>query len=276
MLITGASGYIGSHTAANLAHHHPEIALRKLSRAAKDDPTWFQGDFADPASLTAAMEGVDVLFLVSATESADRQQLHEHAVDAAVAAGVGHIVYLSFIGADPQATFTHARLHYATEEYIRRSGVTYTMLRDNFYTEATAAFISDDRIAGPAGDGAAAFVARDDVARAAAAVLAQPAKHRNAIYQLTGPAAVTFSEVAAIASKYRETPVTYHQETIDEAYASRSCYGAPAWEVDAWVSTYTAIAAGDYSEVTGDVARLTGHEPLSVAQWWQQHHPQQQ
>ena len=271
ILITGASGFIGGHTAANLSQLAPKAQISRLSRSPREEPGWIYGDFAKPETLQAAFQGQDVVFLVSTTERADRLELHQHAVDAARLAGVQHIVYLSFYGAAPDATFAHARLHYATEEYIKRSGLHYTFLQDNFYTEATAAFIVDGAIRGPAGDGKAAFVSREDVARSAAAVLAQPEQHRDRAYQLTGPAAISMEEVATIASHFLGSPVRYINETLEQARESRASYNAPEWEVDAWISTYTAIANGELDGVTNHVEKLTGHPPMSVVQWWQQH-----
>jgi uncharacterized protein YbjT (DUF2867 family) len=107
-----------------------------------------------------------------------------------------------------------------------------------------------------------ALVAQDDIAQVAVAVLRQPGAHDGATYDLTGPEALALDEIATILGP----GVHYHPETIEEAYASRAKYGAPDWQVDAWVSTYTAIAAGELAGVTGAVERITGHPPLSLAE----------
>ena len=99
---------------------------------------------------------------------------------------------------------------------------------------------------------------------AAAAARSEPTVHDGIGYSLTGPQSLTLDEVAAIISKVTGRQVRYQDETIDEAYASRAGYGAPAWQVDAWVSTYTAIAAGELAEVTDDVEGVTGHPPISL------------
>jgi uncharacterized protein YbjT (DUF2867 family) len=109
-------------------------------------------------------------------------------------------------------------------------------------------------------------VLRDDVADALAAMLTEPG-HDGATYELTGPEAITMAEVAGLLTRLSEREVTFEDETLEEAYASREAYGAPAWEVDGWVSTYTAIAAGEFDVVTDHVLRLTGHEPVSVAEF---------
>ncbi|MFD0891190.1 SDR family NAD(P)-dependent oxidoreductase, partial [Streptosporangium algeriense] len=108
-------------------------------------------------------------------------------------------------------------------------------------------------------------VALDDIADAAVAVLGSPGEHAGATYDLTGPEAITLDEAAAIITEATGRPVTYHRETVEEAYRSREHYGAPGWEVDAWVSTYTAIAKGELAGVGDAVPRLTGHPATSLA-----------
>jgi uncharacterized protein YbjT (DUF2867 family) len=119
-------------------------------------------------------------------------------------------------------------------------------------------------IRGPGGDGRVAAVVQDDIADAAAAVLRDPAPHSGRTYDLTGPAALTLAEVAAALGTATGRTVTYHPETVEEAYASRAGYGAPDWQVEAWVSTYAAIAAGEMAGVSTHVADLTGHPATTL------------
>lgn len=95
-------------------------------------------------------------------------------------------------------------------------------------------------------------------------MLADPAAHRRAIYDLTGRPALTLAQAASIIAEVRGTPVRYHEETRAEAHASRAHFGAPAWQVDAWVSTYEAIAAGELAEVNDTVERLTGRAAITL------------
>ncbi|RZU65997.1 uncharacterized protein YbjT (DUF2867 family) [Microterricola gilva] len=213
-------------------------------------------------SVTAVDLGeLDVVFMVSAAESATRREQHHRFVRAAMNGGVPHIVYTSFAGADPGATFTLAQDHAYTEELIRESGMNYTFLRDNLYLDVLPHFADEQGvIRGPAGEGRVAAVARADVADAAVAVIRDLAAHVNATYTLTGPAALTLAEIAAA------TGLRFENETLEEAYASRARYGAEPWQVDAWVSTYTAIADGSLAAVSPDVQRLTGHPARGLAE----------
>jgi uncharacterized protein YbjT (DUF2867 family) len=181
-----------------------------------------------------------------------------------VRARVGRIVYTSFANARPDTAFVLGRQHHATEEYIRSTGVGYTFLRDNMYLDFVPFFASPEGvIAAPAGDGAAAFVARDDVADVAVAVLTEPGPE-NAAYTLTGGEALTLAEAAAVMSEVTGHEVVYKGETIDEAYASRAHFGAPDWEVEGWVSSYVAVARGELDTVTDVVDRLAGHAPTTL------------
>jgi len=135
--------------------------------------------------------GVTTLLLVSAREAADRPEQHKIAVDAAVDAGVERIVYLSFIGAARDATFTFARDHFHTEQHIRASGVAWTFSRQNLYMDLLPLIAGQDGvIRGPAGDGRVAPVLRDDVADALRAIVTE-AGHEGMTYALTGPDART-------------------------------------------------------------------------------------
>jgi uncharacterized protein YbjT (DUF2867 family) len=223
-----------------------------------------QAAYGEHAALLNALDGVDTLMLLSATESADRVALHKATVDAAVVAGVGRIVYSSFAGAAPGATFTFARDHWQTEQHIRSTGVDFTFLRDNLYLDFVAGLAGEDGvIRGPAGDGRTAAVARDDVAAVAARVLVDPG-HSGATYDLTGPTAFTLAELAAVLTQAGGRKVRYEPETLDEAYRSRECYGAPAWEVAGWVTSYAAIASGELSHLSTAVEDITGNRPISL------------
>jgi NAD(P)H dehydrogenase (quinone) len=228
-------------------------------------------DYADAAGSRSALQGTKTLFMVSASEAEDRLQQHCTFVDAAAEAGVQHIVYTSFFGAGPACTFTLGRDHYATEQRIRDSGMAFTFLRDSFYLDFLPMLTGEDGvIRGPAGDGVMAAVAREDIARCAVAVLRDPAVHAGFTYNLTGPEDISLGQAAEVLTAATGRTVTFHNETVEEAYASRAHYGAPKWQVDAWVSTYTAIAAGELAGTTADVRGLTGKDPLSLAEFVKQ------
>ena len=268
---TGATGEIGGRLARRLAERgvQQRLIVRDVSRAPdlRDAEVIQFGGYTDPEDMVRAFAGISTLFLVSAREAPDRVDQHKAAVDAAVAAGVERLVYLSFIGAAADATFTFARDHFRTEEHIRESGLPFTFSRQNLYMDFLPLMGGGEGvIRGPAGDGRFAPVLRDDVADALTTMLIEPG-HGGDTYELTGPDSLTLAEVAALLSEFSEQEVVYENETMEEAYASRAGYGAPAWEVEGWITTYTAIAAGEYDVVTDHVVRLTGHPPVSAREF---------
>jgi len=271
--VTGATGGLGGRVARRLAGRGvgQRLIVRDAARAPElNGAEAVVATYGDTEAMRRALDGVATLLLVSASEDRERVKLHTSAVDAAVAAGVERVVYTSFYGAAPDCTFTFGRDHWHTEEALKASGLRSTFLRDNLYIDFLPLLAgADGVIRGPAGDGRVAAVARDDIADAAVAVLlgdgGDPARHDGRGYDMTGPEALTLAEIAEELSRVAGRPISYQEETVEEAYASRASYGAPDWEVDGWVSTYTAIANGDLEQVSGDLEALAGHPPMRLA-----------
>jgi NAD(P)H dehydrogenase (quinone) len=272
LAVTGATGGLGGWVARRLAASGvaQRLLVRDPARAPRLDdavPVRITG-YDDRESVVAGLQGVTTLFFVSAEEHPDRLRQHRAFVDAAAEAGVRHVVYTSFFNAAADSTFTLARHHHATEQQIRETGRDWTFLRDNLYLDFFAQMMGEDGvIRGPAGRGRVAAVTRDDIAASAAKVLARPGEHVGSTYDLTGPEALTLDEVAETISRVQGTEVTFHDETIEEAYESRKKWPAPDWQYDAWVSTYTAIAAGELADVSEDVQRLTGRRATSLGEY---------
>jgi NAD(P)H dehydrogenase (quinone) len=270
LAVTGATGRVGGRVARALASAGVEqrLVVRDISRAPQlENVEIVAASYGDGAAARRALEGVTTLFMVSAAEAADRMDQHRTFIDAAVASGVRQIVYTSFLAAAPDSTFTLGRDHWATEQHIRSSGVNFTFLRDSLYADFLPLMAgADGVIRGPAGDGRLAAVAIADVAAVATTILRAPEEHLDAAYDLTGPEALTLAEAASIVTSITGRAVSYHDETLDEAYASRASYGAPDWQVEAWVSTYTAIAAGELERVSDDIPNLLGRPATSLAQ----------
>lgn len=275
--VTGASGGIGGRVARRLAERG--VATRLVGRGPERLPELPgavrapAAAFGDGAAMREALAGAGTLLMVSAHEAPDRVREHTTAVDAAVAAGVRRIVYVSFLGAAPDAAFTFARDHWHTEQYIRGTGLAYTFLRDSLYLSGLAAMAGPDGVLrGPAGDGRVSGVAHADIADVATAVLvARDGSHDGVTYDVTGPEALTLTEVAAELSRVTGREITYVAETREEAFASRAGYGAEEWEVTGWVSSYEAIAAGEMAAVSDTVPRLAGHRAQSFAEYLDAH-----
>jgi uncharacterized protein YbjT (DUF2867 family) len=266
LALTGSTGHVGGLVAHRLADLAPVLLVRDPSRAPSIAGSEVRVASYDDAAVDA-LAGVDTLFMVSAAEAVDRRAQHRAFIAAAGRAGVGHIVYTSFSAASPDADFTLGRDHADAEAAIRGSGMSFTLLRDNFYLDILPTFADEAGvIRGPADDGRVAAVARADVADVAAEVLRDPAAHAGAAYELSGPEALTLAEVATRAGAVLGRDLVFQDETVEEAYASRASYGAGQWQLDAWVSTYTAIANGEVAGISPDVERLTGHPARTLEQ----------
>ncbi|MFG2591495.1 SDR family oxidoreductase [Streptomyces sp. NPDC048438] len=273
--VTGATGAVGGRVAARLARTGVPVRLlgRDPSRLPRLPGTVAAppAAYGDGEAMRRALDGAHTLFLVSAHESPGRVAEHTTAVDAALAAGVERIVYVSFLGAAPDATFTFARDHWHTEAHIRMTGVRHTFLRDSWYLAAIPAMTGADGVLrGPGGDGRVSAVAHDDIADSASAVLLdEGTTHDGATYDLTGPEAFTLAEAAGELSRRTGRTIRYVAETREEAYASRAHYGAPEWEVAGWVTSYEAIAAGELETVSDAVPTLTGRPAQGLAAYLQ-------
>jgi NAD(P)H dehydrogenase (quinone) len=269
--VTGATGGVGGRVARRLAEHGIEqrLLVRDEARAPSlehADVAFFEG-YEDGDGMRRALDGVGTLFLVSAAEDPARVLVHKTAVDAAVAAGVRRIVYTSFVGAAPDATFTFARDHFHTEEHVKESGVAWTFLRHNLYIDFIPLLCPPEGvIRGPADEGRVAAVSRDDIADVAVAVLAGEG-HDGQSYDITGIEAFTLTEAAAELSRVTGRHIAFEEETLEEARESRRPSGEPDYVIEGWVTTYAAIAAGDLEAISDCVERFCDREPQRLGDW---------
>ena len=268
--ITGVTGKLGSKVAQLISEQG--ISARHLARnpqraALYDNAELVQAAFENSLETVEALKGIDVLLMVSASESPNRLQQHFAFLDAAHEAGVKHIVYTSFYNAATEATFTLARDHAKTEKYIKERGFTYTFLRDNFYLDFFLDLcLNNGEIRGPAGNGKVSAVARQDVSEVATTILAKPDKWKNQLLNMTGPADLSMADIVHFVSEQKGEIIPYIYESIEEAYASRKAWPAQDWEYDAWVSTYTAIKEGKQAGVSSDIERVLGRPATSLEQ----------
>ena len=266
--ITGVTGKLGSYV-ANLVDKKGMVSVH-LARSPERATVYASAEirkmvYANTPEVVEALKGIDTLLMVSARENPERVKEHKDFLDAAKLAGVQHIVYTSFYGADEKATFTLSRDHAQTEAYIKELGFTYTFLRDNFYLDFLIDIaLENGEIRGPAGSGKVSAVARKDTSRVAAEILLHAKKWKNQTLNLTGPEDLSMEEIVALLSKESGKTIAYVDESVEEAYESRKKWPAQTWEYDAWVSTYTAIKAGEQAGVSTDVEKVLGHPASSL------------
>ncbi|MET1073824.1 MAG: NAD(P)H-binding protein [Umezawaea sp.] len=257
--LTGGSGVLGRHVARMLDRRDVVVLTRTPAGKQRF------ADFDDVDSLPAAFAGVDRLLLISTNvpDPARRAGQHKAAIDAAVSAGVGHVVYTSLVGCDGPPDLLHGT-HRETEAHLRASGLAWTVLRNNIYAEglippATGRYVTN------AADGAVAYVARRDCAAAAAAVLNAPDdRHHGQVLDVTGPSALDAADVAATFSEVlgrRVEPVhlddgRYLAHLVDA--------GTPEPLARALVLFGRTIRSGSYATTSGSVLELTGVAPTPV------------
>lgn len=263
--ITGATGLLGSRILRRLAE--ASLPVRIIVRDAMRAPDLSgievrEARYQDTGSFARAVEGADTVFLVSLPESAERMAYHRSAVEACRKAGVKRIVYTSFVNARPDATFTLVRDHYDTEQALEASGIPFVALRNNFYTEMLPLLVTNGIIHGPGGNGKLAPVARTDVAAVAAELLMSDSDKTQRL-DVTGPELIDLHEIAQMLTEITGDPVRYEEETIEEAYRSRAHFDVEPFELEAWISSYSAIAKGEMAVVSDTVERITGHPALA-------------
>ena len=266
--ITGVTGNLGSYVADLV--DKKGIASVHLARSPERAKVYASAEIrrlshTNTPEVVEALKGIDTLLMVSARENPERVKEHKEFLDAAKLAGVEHIVYTSFYGADEKATFTLSRDHAQTEAYIKELGFTYTFLRDNFYLDFLIDIaLENGEIRGPAGSGLVSAVARKDTSRVAAEILLNPKDWANQSLNLTGPENLSMQEIVLLLSKESGKIIAYVDETVEEAYESRKKWPAQTWEYDAWVSTYTAIKVGEQAGVSTDIEKVLGHPASSL------------
>ena len=223
--ITGVTGKLGSYVADLV--DKKEIASVHLARSPERAKVYASAEirkmvYANTLEVVEALKGIDTLLMVSARENPERVKEHKDFLDAAKLAGVQHIVYTSFYGADEKATFTLSRDHAQTEAYIKKLGFNYTFLRDNFYLDFLIDLaLENGEIRGPAGRGRVSAVARKDTSRVAAEILLNPKEWENQTLNLTGPEDLSMQEIVALLSKESGKTIAYVDESVEEAYESR-------------------------------------------------------
>lgn len=228
-------------------------------------------DFNDPASLAAAMAGVRKALIISTWDPNEvRISQHRNAVEAAVGAGVQHLIYTSFMNASTESAFEHgSRVHAPTENMIKESGLTYTFLRHNLYAEYLLSDLKETLASGELrrGGGNAKFslIGRDDLGESAATVLAGGG-HENRIYNETGPEALTLAQCAAIISEVFGKPVVHVDLSPEAWYEQALAMGYEESMARAATSNIRAALNGEFSMVSPDYESITGHPARTLRQ----------
>jgi NAD(P)H dehydrogenase (quinone) len=272
--VTGATGQLGRLVVASLLDRGVPAAdlvaiARTPSKAADLAALGVQvreGDYSVPATLPAALAGVDVLLLVSASEPGKRVPQHAAVIDAAKGAGVQRIVYTSVLRADT-TELSLAGEHKATEALIRASGLPFTFLRNGWYTENYTAqigqYLAQGAITSATDDAPVAAATRADYAAAAAAAMIGDA-HAGAVYELGGTPFTMTDLAAAITAATGET-VVHHNVTAAELTAILQGVGLDEGTAQFVAGLDIATARGDLDTSSDDLTRLIGRPTTPLA-----------
>ncbi|GAB2479461.1 Rossmann-fold NAD(P)-binding domain-containing protein [Jatrophihabitans fulvus] len=275
--ITGASGNLGRLAAEKLLERVPADQVVLISRtsdkladlAARGAETR-EGDFTRPETLPAAFAGVDRLLIISTDAVGSRLEPQIAAVKAAAAAGVQHILYTSIVRPEADNPAAVVPDHVGTEQALRDSGVSWTMLRNNIYSDYQLGTLQQAAESGQlvtnAGEGRVGYVTRDDCAAVAAAVLAGDSTE-NEVLDVTGPDAVSSADLAALAGRLGDREVTV-LPVDDAAYAQGLVEhaGLPEPVAQLLTSFGTSARLGYGDVVTDVVERFTGRPATTLAQ----------
>ncbi len=269
--ITGASGQLGRLVIQKLKTLTDPAALVGLARtpakAADLGIAIRQADYAAPDSLTAALQGIDTLLLISSSEIGQRTAQHRHVIDAAKAAGVKRIVYTSLLHAD-SSPLSLAAEHVETERLLKSSGLSYTILRNGWYTEnytgSVKAAVAGGAFIGSAGDGRISSAARADYAEAAATVLVS-AGHEGKTYELAGDAAYTLADLAAEISRQTGKAIPYKNLPESNYAAALAGFGLPEGLAAAIAGWDTGASQDALFDDSRQLSKLIGRPTTSLS-----------
>jgi len=273
-LVTGAGGHLGRRVVELLleAKAGKVIAATrdpaKLADLAAKGAELRRADFDDPASLDAAFKGVERLLIISTdsvVEPGKRLRQQKAAVAAAARARVGHVIYTSMPNPEPGSLIPFAPDHYETEQALAKSGLPHTILRVSWYAEnllrSLPSILSSGKWRSAAGEGRVANIARDDVARSAAAALIKAPGGR---FDLTGPELLTTRQIAAIIADVFGKKVEVVPVSDEQLLAGMIAAGVPKVFAELGAAFDANTRAGKIDLVSDAVAKLTGKPPVPL------------
>ena len=283
LLVTGASGHLGRRVLELLLENHEGKIIaatrtpEKLAEFEQRGVIVRHADFEDQDSLRLAFEGVDRLLLIS-TDAVDvpgrRLNQHRNAVKAAEEARVKHVVYTSLMNPDPDSPASVAPDHLGTEEALAATHMGWTVLRENIYVDVLLfsfpQAVQTGKLLNAIGDGKAAYITREDCARAATAALSSAFEGRQ-ILDITGPHSVSQYELADILSQMSGMEVSYIPLALETHIQSMVAAGLPRQVAADLASFDAAIARGKFSAVSSAVKDLTGRDPVSLVDFLATH-----
>jgi NAD(P)H dehydrogenase (quinone) len=266
--VSGASGHLGSAIVSELLHRsdgHEVVAITRTPETVSGPAQRRFGDYDRPESLAEAYAGLDRLLIIPTVDPGPgkREAQNVAAIDAAVRAGVKHIVFMSIAGARQEGEPALGASYWRGEQHLIATAPAWTILRMNYYAEALVQQVQaslDQGVLTGLAENRVAFVARGDVAAAAAGILIGDG-HAGAIYNATGPERLSGVERAALIAEISGRPLAFRVITEEQLRGGLTQAGLPMVVVNAAISIQVSFAAGAFDILTGDVERLGGRPP---------------
>ena len=280
ILITGATGHLGKAAIESLLEkgipaNQITALVRDAGKATDLSEKGVQikiGDYKHYDSLKEALKGVDKLLLVSSSDLDDRLTQHKNVINAAKENGVKHIAYTSVDIKSFEGTVIPyvTQIHIDTANYLKEAGIAYTLLNDTLYADLVPLFsgekVLETGIFFPAGQGKTPFVARTEMAEAAAVVLTTPG-HENQEYAITAETAYSFDEIAEMISEITGKDVKYHHPDANTYIGQLVQFGVPKESASFFAGFGEAIANGEFDTDRSDLAKLLGRKPLELKEF---------
>lgn len=282
ILITGATGNFGSKAIDHLLNKSmPASRIAALVRDGENANSLHEkgisvriGDYSNIDSMITAFKGVDKLLLISSSDRGaveNRTKHHINAITAAKEANVNHLIYTSFVrksGHEYSAIADFQNSHVESENFLKQSGMDYTILQNGIYQEMISAFVGNKvsetgTILFPAGEGKATWVLREELAEAASSILLST-RHENKTYKLTNNASVGFGEIANYLSAALDKNIQYHSPAVGDFKSMLQTAGVPEVYIGMFVMWGTAVAEGMMDLEDNTLESILGRKPTSV------------
>ncbi len=278
VLVTGATGSVGGEVVTQLLAKGEHVRIATRSRDKAEQKARLQGwraaeivdfDYHKPETFAAALEGVDRIFLMASLELPDVQAAMNPVVDAAKMLGVQHIVMHTAMGVEYDGKSSARQ----AEVYLEWSGVSYTLLRPNWFMQNFSVFFlssieQDCGIYLPAGDSKTSFVDVRDIAAVGVAALTKTG-HAGRAYTLTGGKAIDHYEVSEVLTRVSGQMIPYIALSEEDAHARWRAVGWPEEIVRIMLNLFRPMREGKTALVVGDVERALGRLPITFEQYAQ-------
>jgi NAD(P)H dehydrogenase (quinone) len=275
LAITGATGHLGQATIKALLTKVLATDIvavvrdpQKATDLQQQGVQVRRGNYDDATSLVAAFQGIDIVFLVSGTDLVHRAQQHQRVIDAAKQAGVQRLVYTSVLNPSQTSHFGASPSHFATEEYLLASGLTYTVLRNTLYLDLVPGLVGKDAVSSgkfffAAGDGKVSYALREEIAQASANALTS-SEHENKIYDIAPTPAYSMDDVATALSEVTGQPVAYVPVSVEDMAAGMRQHHVPEPIVEMMGGIGRAMAAGEFDVTSPAFEQLLGRKPTDL------------